>query len=86
VVLNAGEVLRALRTRRHTLALGGHFHLRERLRFEIDGVQTRFEQAAAVVGPRTGADKTLDFRSGVTLYRVNGTEIDDGEFIALDKY
>jgi hypothetical protein len=85
VVSNAGDVLRALRTRRHTLALGGHFHLRERLRFEIDGVQTRFEQAAAVVGPRKGANEALDFRSGVTLYRVKGTEIDDGEFIPLDK-
>ncbi len=84
VVTNAADVLRVLRTRRHVLALGGHLHLRERLRFEIDGVQTRFEQAAAIVGPRSNANQSLNFRSGVTVYRVTGTDIDEGEFVPLE--
>lgn len=84
VVTNAADVLRVLRTRRHVLALGGHLHLRERLRFEIDGVQTRFEQSAAIVGPRSNANQSLNFTSGVTVYRVTGTNIDDGEFVPLE--
>ena len=84
VVTNAADVLRVLRTRRHLLALGGHVHLRERIMFEVEGVQTRFEQAAAIVGPRPNANKTLNFRSGVTVYRVKGAGIDDGEFVPLD--
>ena len=83
VVTNAADVLRVLRTRRHVLALGGHVHLRERLQFEIDGVQTRFEQVSAIVGPRPNANQTLNFRSGVTVYRVTGTEIDVGEFVPI---
>ena len=85
VVTNAADVLRVLRTRRHVLALGGHLHLRERLRFEIDGVQTRFEQAAAIVGPRSNANQSLNFRSGITVYRVTGTDIDEGEFVSLEE-
>ena len=85
VVTNAADVLRVLRTRRHVLALGGHLHLRERLRFEIDGVQTRFEQAAAIVGPRSNANQSLNFRSGITVYRVKGTDIDEGEFVSLEE-
>ena len=84
VVTNAADVLRVLRSRRHLLALGGHVHLRERIMFEVEGVQTRFEQAAAIVGPRPNANKTLNFRSGVTVYRVKGAGIDDGEFVPLN--
>ena len=84
VVTNAADVLRVLRTRRHLLALGGHVHLRERLQFEIDGVQTRFEQASAIVGPRPNSNQSLSFRSGVTIYRVTGTDIDAGEFVPID--
>jgi hypothetical protein len=84
VVTNAADVLRVLRTRRHALALGGHVHLRERIMFEVEGIQTRFEQAAAIVGPRPNANKSLNFRSGVTVYRVKGSGIDAGEFVPLD--
>jgi hypothetical protein len=84
VVTNAADVLRVLRSRRHLLALGGHVHLRERIMFEVEGVQTRFEQAAAIVGPRPTANKSLNFRSGVTVYRVKGSGIDAGEFVPLD--
>ncbi|HEY6107890.1 MAG TPA: hypothetical protein VIV56_03195, partial [Gemmatimonadales bacterium] len=64
----------------YPLALGGHMHVRERLRYE--GVPTRFEQAAAVVGPSEGSG--LGFPSGVTVYRVHGGIIDEGTFVPLD--
>jgi len=35
----------------HTLALAGHFHIRESLMFQEDGVSTRVHQGAAMVGP-----------------------------------
>jgi hypothetical protein len=41
---------------------------------------TRFHQAAAVVGP---TDTVVPATSGVTLYRVKDRIIDDGEFIPL---
>jgi hypothetical protein len=84
-VTNAGAVLRLLRARRHVLALGGHLHARERIRFEADGVDTRFEQAAAVVEPRTAADGAVSLPSGVTLYRVKGWEVGEGEFVAIER-
>ncbi|HEY6107606.1 MAG TPA: metallophosphoesterase, partial [Gemmatimonadales bacterium] len=52
-VANAGEILALVRPHPYPLALGGHMHVRERLRYE--GVPTRFEQAAAVVGPSEGS-------------------------------
>jgi predicted MPP superfamily phosphohydrolase len=81
-VSNAGDVLAVLRRRRHVLALGGHLHGTERIAFETNGVQTRFNQISAVIGPPTGAG--LTFVSGITLYRVNGGEVDAGQFIRLD--
>jgi hypothetical protein len=53
------------------------------LTFEMRGVNTRFHQVAAVVGPAPGADAPAI--SGVTLYRVRDGRIDDGEFIPLDE-
>lgn len=81
VVSNALDVLAGLAAYRHTLALGGHMHAREKLQFEAEGRATRFYQTAAVVGPGEGP---MHMRSGVTLYRVRGRDIDDGEFIPLD--
>lgn len=81
VVSNAPEVLTRLAGYRFTLALGGHVHAREQLQFGTIGPGTRFYQTAAVVGPREGP---MPMASGVTLYRVRGQDIDDGEFIALD--
>ena len=80
-VSNAGEVLAILRRRQHVLALGGHFHAAEKLTYEIDGVRTRFNLAAAIVGPSNSAG--LHFPSGITLYRVHDGVIDDGRFIPL---
>lgn len=81
VVSNAGAVLAVLRKRNHVLALGGHVHGTERIEYEIDGVKTRFNQVAGVIGsPRASS---MAFVSGVTLYRVTNGVIDNGQFIPL---
>jgi hypothetical protein len=83
VVSNLDDVLKVLEDRPFPLALGGHFHERERVEFGLQGRQrTRFEQAAAVVGP--GGLPWLPMASGVTVYRVHGGRISEGEFVALD--
>lgn len=79
---NAKEVLARFRDRRLVLALGGHVHIRERLLYEIDGVPTRFEQSAAIVGP--SGDGTLRFKSGFVVYRVRDGVVDAGTFVPLD--
>jgi len=81
VVSNAGELLAVLRGHRFPLALGGHIHLRESLVYALSGQATRFEQAAAVVGP-SEADG-LHFSSGITVYAVKAGAIGPGHFIAL---
>ena len=80
-VSNAAEVLAVLRKRRHVLALGGHFHAAEQVVYEIDGQRTRFNLAAAIVGPSNSAG--LRFPSGITLYTVRDGVIDEGRFISL---
>jgi Predicted phosphohydrolases len=78
-VANAGEIIARLRARPYDLALGGHMHVREMLRFQ--GIPIRFYQGAAVVGPSDGAG--LAFPSGVVVYRVSGGKVDDGTFVPL---
>ena len=78
-VSNFRDVLAVLQPHDWPLALGGHFHTRESIRYE-SAVRTRFHQAAAVVGP---TDNVVPVISGVTLYRVKDRVIDDGEFIPL---
>jgi hypothetical protein len=80
-VSNVGEVLAVLRKRRHVLALGGHIHAGERVEYEIDGLRTRFHQAAAIVAPSGAAG--LRFPSGITVYIVRDGEIDAGRFVRL---
>lgn len=80
-VSNAGDVLAVLRKRNHVLALGGHFHAAEKVVYEIEGQRTRFNLAAAIVGPTDSHG--LRFPSGVTLYKVRDGVIDDGKFIPL---
>ena len=80
-VSNAGDVLAVLRKRRHVLALGGHFHAAEKVVYEIDGIRTRFNLAAAIVAPTNS--NGLRWPSGVTLYTVRDGVIDDGKFIPL---
>ena len=79
LVSNFKEVLPVLQSRDWPLALGGHFHTRESIKYE-SAVQTRFNQAAAVVGP---TDSVVPAISGVTFYRVRNRVIDGGEFIPL---
>ena len=83
VVNNTPEVVARLSRVRWPLALGGHTHGRETLVFETTGQRTRFEQAASVVVP--WPSDPIPMVSGVTLYRVRGTEIDAGEFIGLGR-
>lgn len=83
VVSNLDEVLKVLEDRPFPLALGGHFHERERVEFGLQGKPPiRFEQAAAVVGP--GGLPWLPMASGVTVYRIRGGKISEGTFVRLD--
>jgi predicted MPP superfamily phosphohydrolase len=76
-VSNAGEVIARISGHPYDLALGGHMHVREQLRYE--GTPIRFFQTAAVVGPSEGAG--LKFSSGATVYHVKAGKIDDGRFL-----
>ena len=76
-VSNAGEVIARITGHPYDLALGGHMHVREQLRYE--GTPIRFFQTAAVVGPSEGAG--LKLTSGVTVYHVKAGRIDDGRFL-----
>ncbi len=80
-VSNAAAVLTVLRQRRHVMALGGHNHRAEQIVFEADGIQTRFNQTAAIVGSGTAGG--MQFVSGFTLYTVRSGMIDSGRFIPL---
>ena len=81
-VSNAAEVLAALAKRRHVLALGGHVHIRELIDFGREGEHTRFENAAAIVGP--SPTKIGVFPSGFTVYTVFNGVIDAGRFVRID--
>ncbi len=78
-VANAGEVIARIKGHPFPMALGGHMHVREQLRYE--GVPTRFYQTAAVIGPSGGQGLALP--SGIVVYRVNRGRIDDGRFVPL---
>ncbi len=82
VVSNVDEILARFGRHPLVLALGGHMHTRESIRYEAEGSATRFEQAAAVVGPNEAGP--LRMRSGVTLYHVKDGRIDAGTFLPLD--
>jgi hypothetical protein len=80
VVSNAQAVYAILSQHKYPLALAGHHHLQQK--FTMEGVQTRFEQTAAVIGPSEEAG--FHHPSGVTLYHVVNGVIDEGRFIHLD--
>jgi 3',5'-cyclic AMP phosphodiesterase CpdA len=82
VVSNTADVLARFANARLSLVIGGHIHARERLEFVTSGRPLRIHQAASVVPPFNDA---IQMVSGVTLYKVTGTEIDDGEFIRMDR-
>lgn len=78
-VSNARDVIARIKPHPYPLALGGHIHMRELLRYE--GLPTRFEQAAAVVSPANQFGEVVP--SGVTVYRVRAGVIDEGRFVSL---
>lgn len=78
-VSNAKDVIALIGLTRFPLALGGHMHVREQLRYA--GIPTRFFQTAAVVGPSESGPLTMP--SGVTVYRVRAGKIDDGTFVPM---
>lgn len=78
-VSNARDMLAHLRGHPYPLALGGHMHVRETLRYA--GVETRFDQAAAIVGPSEGGG--LAFPSGISVYRVREGRIGEATFVPL---
>jgi 3',5'-cyclic AMP phosphodiesterase CpdA len=79
-VSNAREILTLVGMSRYAIALGGHMHVREQLRYA--GIPLRFYQTAAVVGP--GGSGVLPFPSGITVYRVKNGVVDDGMFLPID--
>ena len=81
VVSNADDILSILNPYNYLLSLAGHYHYRQLFSFE--GMKTRFEQTAAIIGPVTKSYVTMP--SGVTLYKVVNGKIDEGHFIPLDK-
>lgn len=80
IVSNAGDVMKVLQKRNYPLALAGHYHAQQK--FSLYGVQTRFEQTGAVIGPNM--KETFIMPSGVTVYRVKNGKIDEGVFVVLD--
>jgi hypothetical protein len=82
-VANVIEVMHAMRGHPWVLALGGHMHAAEKQLFQTEGVLTRFEQTAAVVG-RNEADDLVIAPSGITFYTVRDGAIDAGRFVRLD--
>jgi Calcineurin-like phosphoesterase len=81
-VRNFDEVLDVIGDRLE-IALGGHMHMREMLRYETPHGTRRFNQTSAVTTPDRGIGP-LGLRSGVTLYRVTNGRVDDGTFIPLN--
>jgi len=81
IVSNAQEVLTLLKDHNYPLALAGHYHFQQK--FSVEGLPTRFEQTAAVVGP--AEEGNIYMPSGVTVYHVKDGKIDEGKFIRLDR-
>jgi len=66
------------------LALQGHIHIREVLKYRTQIGEQRLITAAAVVGPALGKANAYGPLSGITLHRVVDGHIDDGTFLPLD--
>jgi hypothetical protein len=81
VVSNAQDVLAMFKNHNYPLALAGHHHFQQK--FSFAGVQTRFEQTGAVIGP--AEEGSLKMPSGVMVYTVKDGKIDEGKFVPLDK-
>jgi predicted phosphodiesterase len=66
------------------VALQGHIHIREVLKYQTQIGEQRLITAAAVVGPELGGADAYGPLSGITLHRVVDGRVDDGTFLALD--
>ncbi len=78
-VSNARDVLARFAGHPYPLALAGHVHIREQLR--LTGLNTRFDQVSAVIGPTPGPG--APFPSGIAVYRVTSQRISEGVFVPL---
>jgi predicted MPP superfamily phosphohydrolase len=80
-VSNAHEIISILRANPYPLALAGHNHFRQLFFIETSGIQTRFEQTAAIVGPNEFGN--LQMPSGFTVYQAKDGKIDEGVFVKI---
>lgn len=78
-VSNARDVIARVAPHPYPLALAGHMHVRELLRYP--GIATRFDQGAAIVGASGGP--LMKFPSGITLYSISRSIVGEGRFIPL---
>jgi Icc protein len=81
-VSNTDSVLAVTRRRNHSLALGGHIHVVERLEYEWEGQRVHFETSAATVAPVRSAGQT--FPSGFTIWTLRPGRPDSSRFVRLD--
>lgn len=82
VVSNVDSVLMALGAAPLEIALAGHSHTAESVRYPTTATAAiRFNQTAAVVGPSVLLRRPAP--SGVMIYRVKEGRVDDGRFIPL---
>ena len=82
-VYNHQDVLGPIQDRIE-VALQGHIHIREVLKYQTQGGEQRLITAAAVTGPPVGSGTHYDAVSGITLHRVSGGHVDDGTFLPLN--
>ena len=82
IVSNAQELMEIMASHPYPLSLAGHFHARQVFWYETGGRKTSFEQASAVIGP--GGVGKIKIPSGVTLYRFQNGQFNEGVFIPLD--
>ena len=82
-VYNHRDVLGPIQDRLE-VALQGHIHMREVLKYQTQIGELRLITAAAVVGPPSGSRGAYGPVSGITLHRVTDGHVDAGTFLPLD--
>jgi hypothetical protein len=81
-VYNHRDVLGPIQDRLE-VALQGHIHMREVLKYQTQIGEQRLITAAAVVGPASGSRGAYGPVSGITVHRVVNGRVDDGTFLPL---
>ncbi len=81
-VYNHRDVLGPIQGRLE-VALQGHIHIREVLKYQTQIGEQRLITAAAVVGPPSGSGAAYGPVSGITVHRVVNGRVDDGTFLPL---